>query len=216
MAVARDAPPAPGRGQAQHAWTAGQSPISWRGWTPRPLSRAPPSRRPDLSPINRSMRKESFPAILTRGRTSHETQAILRRTDHLDPQRTRGRRLGGRPGPHAWRRRAVGPPLEVEVRRHDGARRAPHGPRRRMAPHGPRRAAFLRRRAGGLWRLFGRAAGPRGGGTSPRRMEGPGLGVDVRRRHRAHPPSPTPRAHSRAGTARHATVRGSWHATSPR
>ena len=51
---------------------------------------------PDLSPINRSMRKEGFPAILTRGRTSHGTQATLRRTDRLDPQRTRGRRLGGR------------------------------------------------------------------------------------------------------------------------
>ena len=43
-------------------------------------------------------------------------------TDRLDPQRARGRRLGGRPGPHARRRRAVGPPLEVEARRHDGVR----------------------------------------------------------------------------------------------
>ena len=76
----------------------------------------------DLSLINRSMRKEGFPAILTRGRTSHETQAIFGRTDHLDPQRTRGRRLGGRPGPQARRRRAAGPPLEIEVRRHDGLR----------------------------------------------------------------------------------------------
>ena len=79
-------------------------------------------RRSDLSPINRSMRKEGFPAILTRGRTSRETQAILRRTDRLDPQRARDRRLGGRPGPHARRRRAAGPPLEVQVRRHDGTR----------------------------------------------------------------------------------------------
>ena len=45
----------------------------------------------DPSPINRSMRKEGFPAILTRGRTSHETQATLGRTGRLDPQRARGR-----------------------------------------------------------------------------------------------------------------------------
>ena len=37
-------------------------------WLARGLWR----QRIDLSPINRSMRKEGFPAILTRGRTSHE------------------------------------------------------------------------------------------------------------------------------------------------
>ena len=86
------------------------------------------------------------------------------RTDRLDPQRARGRRLGGRPGPHARRRRAAGPPLEVQVRGHDGVRpeaaQAARGGEPAPEALRPRTRAWtcgcsaggLRKAAGGLWK----------------------------------------------------------------
>ena len=70
------------------SWTPRSEDPSWDSpWTPR---------RTDLNrtPVIRAMRVVGFTCNLTRRRSQHEAQELLRRTDHLDPQGTRGWRLG--------------------------------------------------------------------------------------------------------------------------
>jgi transposase len=48
------------------------------------------------------MRHVGFPGNLTRGRSCHEAQKVYGRTDHLDPEGARSRRLGAGHRSPAW------------------------------------------------------------------------------------------------------------------